>query len=56
MKKQILNIGKTLSRSEQQKINGGVHCLQCDSYCFANNPNDAAGFQDCFLSCINQYC
>ena len=36
MKKQILNLGKALSKAEQQKINGGI-CGEPGVICFQGN-------------------
>ncbi|PKH50667.1 hypothetical protein CXF68_08145 [Tenacibaculum sp. Bg11-29] len=39
MKKQILNLGKTLNRVEQKEINGGFGCTQFPiSLCFGPIP------------------
>ncbi|GAB5526942.1 MAG: hypothetical protein Roseis2KO_48140 [Roseivirga sp.] len=56
MKKQILNIGKALNKNEQTQVKGGVNCLQCQSYCMANNPNDRQGYVECMVACFEQYC
>lgn len=56
MKKQILNIGKALDKSEQMQVKGGVDCVQCHNYCLANNPFDRLAFGNCMALCIDQYC
>ncbi len=33
MKKQILNLGKTLNRDEQKQIKGGFPFSSCDQFC-----------------------
>ncbi|MDY0780303.1 hypothetical protein [Tenacibaculum sp. IB213877] len=33
MKKQILNLGKTLNRKEQQEVKGGRLFFDCDDFC-----------------------
>jgi len=37
MKKSILNLGKTLNKKEQKKINGGTYYLCSIGYCYVNN-------------------
>ena len=36
MKKQILNLGKSLSRAEQKKVNGGMRPKLCSIVCDVN--------------------
>ncbi|MEE3999086.1 hypothetical protein V1T75_01960 [Tenacibaculum sp. FZY0031] len=33
MKKQILNLGKTLNRKEQQEVKGGFPFSSCEQFC-----------------------
>ena len=33
MKKQILNLGRRLTRKEQQEIKGGYPFMDCDQFC-----------------------
>ncbi|WP_299163265.1 hypothetical protein [uncultured Tenacibaculum sp.] len=56
MKKQILNLGKTLSKKEQKAINGGVDCFDCQDYCIANSGGNRMVYGICMDECISQYC
>lgn len=49
MKKNILNIGKALTRQEQQQVNGGGVCTQQGSRCCET-------FQGGFELCEPGYC
>ena len=56
MKKSILNLGKVLNKEEQKKVNGGVNCFDCQSYCIANSGGDRMVYGVCMGECIAQYC
>lgn len=57
MKKQILNIGKALVKSEQIQINGGSpNCLMdCYDYCISVTP-DRTQLDACVSACFAQNC
>ncbi|WP_299124036.1 hypothetical protein [uncultured Tenacibaculum sp.] len=56
MKNSILNLGKILNKDEQKKVNGGVNCFDCQSYCIANSGGDRTVYGVCIGECIAQYC
>ena len=56
MKNKISNLGHTLNKLEQQKINGGVDCFDCTDYCIANSKGDRLIYGVCMEGCISQYC
>ncbi|MCF6181068.1 hypothetical protein [Lutibacter sp.] len=50
MKKQFLNLGKTLSKAEQKQINGGEYQLECTDECSSDS--------ECYMgqTCKSRYC
>ncbi|TYP99908.1 hypothetical protein C7447_101515 [Tenacibaculum adriaticum] len=46
MKKQILNLGKRLSREDQQEIKGGFPFIDCDQFCNISGNNPEFYLQD----------
>lgn len=51
MKKTILNLGKTLQKNDQKKINGGNPLLQCAYECNGTNYELVAGQgSECYLN------
>lgn len=54
MKKQILNLGKVLSKSDQKSITGGnFQCvLACYDDCLASSNGDRMVYANCLDVCI----
>ena len=55
MKKQILKIGKALSKAEQMQVQGGSNCfMDCHFTCLNLHPTDRVAYGDCRDACWAQ--
>ncbi|WP_459212832.1 hypothetical protein [Aquimarina rhabdastrellae] len=60
MLKSIQNLGNLLTKSEQQKIQGGNtiddSCIECTRQCRYNDPQHSVEYRRCVERCFIEVC
>ncbi|CAL2101496.1 conserved protein of unknown function [Tenacibaculum sp. 190130A14a] len=58
MLKNILNLGNSLNKTDQQNIQGGspLICSVCLDYCRSQNFQTKIEFSNCFHDCRQELC